>query len=80
MTIGESIKKCRKSKGLNQEELANAIGCKTCQVSAWETGRFFPNILNCITIADALEVSLDELVGRKFHKTIYTERITEHEN
>ena len=65
MTIGESIRKHRKDKGLTQTELAEIIGCKPCQVSMWERG-LFPNILNCITLADVLEVSLDELVGRNF--------------
>ena len=64
MTIGESIRKCRKSKCLTQTQLAAAIGVNTPQISWWETGRTFPNILSCITLADVLGVTLDELVGR----------------
>lgn len=65
MTIGESIKKHRKAKGLWQKELADAMGVQQCQISHWETGRQFPSIFSCISLADELEISLDELVGRK---------------
>ena len=64
MTIGESIKKLRKQRGLTQAQLATVIGVHTCQISTWETGRMFPSVLNCITLADVLGVTLDELVGR----------------
>lgn len=64
MTIGQSIKKARKAKGLNQTQLAAAIGVNTPQISWLETGRSFPHILSCISLADELGVTLDELVGR----------------
>ena len=65
MTIGESIKSARLAKGLNQTQLAAAIGTQTPTISFWETGRTFPSILNCISLADYLNITLDELVGRK---------------
>lgn len=65
MTIGQSIKKAREAKGLNQTQLAAAIGAHSTQISLWETGRMFPSILYCISLADELGVTLDELVGRK---------------
>ena len=65
MTIGQSIKKAREAKGLNQTQLAAAIGAHNTQISLWETGRTFPTILNCISLADELGVTLDGLVGRK---------------
>ena len=64
MTIGQAIRKCRKDKGITQTKLAELIGCVPCQISHWEMGRQFPSILSCITLADTLGVSLDELVGR----------------
>ena len=64
MTIGEAIKKARKSRGLKQNQLAKAMGVHAYQISLWETGRGFPHILNCLSLADVLNVSLDELVGR----------------
>lgn len=64
MTIGESIRKHRKAKRVLQKELAESIGVHQVQISWWETGRTFPNILNCISLADALQITIDELVGR----------------
>ena len=68
MTIGQSIKNIRQQKGLTQTEFAALLGCHSCQISMWETGKMFPSILSCITIADVLGVTLDELVGRKVQK------------
>lgn len=48
MTIGESIKNARLAKGLNQTQLAAAIGTQTPTISLWETGRTFPNILRAL--------------------------------
>lgn len=64
MTIGQAIKKARQQKGLTQTQLATVIGVKATQISWWETGEHFPSILNCISLADVLGVTLDELVGR----------------
>ena len=65
MTIGQAIRKARKKKGIKQYKLAESVGVKSSMVSWWETGRSFPHILNCISLADALGVTLDELVGRR---------------
>ena len=67
MTIGEGIKKARTEKGWTQAQLAIEAGILSLSVSFYETGRTYPSVLNLISIADALEVSLDELVGRKLH-------------
>ena len=68
MTIGEAIKKARKAKGWTQKQLAAEAGtCKIC-ISYYETGRAFPSILNLISLADALGVTLDDLVGRTVKK------------
>ncbi len=65
MTIGEAIKKARKDKGLSQKQLAEMSGVCWVSISYYETGRAFPSILNLISLADALSVTLDELVGRE---------------
>lgn len=65
MTIGQSIRKCRRDRDIPQHKLAETIGCAQCQLSQWENEKTFPSILYCIEIADALGVTLDELVGRK---------------
>lgn len=64
-TIGESIRVQRIIKKLKQGELAELMGVKQSVISSWETGRTFPHILNCISLANTLGISLDELVGRE---------------
>lgn len=64
MTIGENIRKLRKEKGWTQAELAFEADTNSLSISYYENGRALPSILNLISIADALGVTLDELVGR----------------
>lgn len=64
MTIGQSIKNARKSRGVKQKELAEMIGTNPITVCVWETDRCYPQLLMAICTADALNISLDELVGR----------------
>ena len=65
MTIGESIRKARLEKGYSQTKLSIKSGISVSVISYWETGRVFPTLINLIPVADALGVTLDELVGRK---------------
>jgi transcriptional regulator with XRE-family HTH domain len=64
-TIGEAIKKARLEKGYSRERLSLKAHVSHQNIFQWETGRSFPNIINLIPIADALNISLDELVGRR---------------
>ena len=63
--LAQTIRKLRLKKGLSQEKLArladisNATLVKIESVVAKE-----PTITTVVKIADALEVSIDELVGR----------------
>ena len=65
MTIGERIRKYRKEREWTQADLAFEADVLSVYISYYETGRTLPSIINLIAIADALEVSLDDLVGRK---------------
>ena len=67
MTIGERIRKYRKERGWTQTQLAVEADLLTCYISFYETGKWLPSLLNIIAIADALNVSLDDLVGRTVH-------------
>ena len=64
MTIGESMKKARLDKGYSQTKLSIKSGISVINISQWERNKVFPTIINLIPIADALGVTLDELVGR----------------
>ena len=66
LTIGKSIKKVRKGKKITQKALAEKTGYHVNIISRWETGLEIPNLRAAIAVADALEVSIDELVGRVF--------------
>lgn len=77
-TIGERIRKYRKEKGWTQSQLAEETDLLSVYISAYENGRWMPNILNMIAIADAFEVSLDELVGRRVNNERTDWRNKEH--
>lgn len=65
LTIGQSIKKVRESKKITQTKLAEITGHSRCVICKWETDKRTPLITAVIDIADALGVSIDELVGRE---------------
>lgn len=64
MTILEAIKKAREAKGYSLQTLAKKSGINASTINKWETRGSFPTIINLIPVADALGISLDELVGR----------------
>ena len=64
MTIGEKIKELRKTKGWSQGQLILKAGIKQQHISGWETGKYEPSIQNCIALANAFDVTLDELCCR----------------
>lgn len=64
LTIGEAIRKARKSKGYTISDLARKAGITFQTLIKWEKGDTYPNLFNLIPIADVLNISLDELVGR----------------
>lgn len=68
MLIANKIKKLRQQHNLTQKQLAKLIGTNQNIISYWELGKFEPNIFNCILLADAFNVSLDELCCRDFRK------------
>ena len=60
---GEVIKRLRESKRLTQEELAEKICVSSKAVSKWETGRGYPDISLLEPLADALGISVIELLS-----------------
>ena len=53
----------RKLNKLTQEELAEKVGVSRQSLSKWETGETVPDLEKSAAIAEALSVSLDELVN-----------------
>lgn len=64
-TIGESIKYARKNAKLTQAELGKLIGTSHAAISFWENGVNIPNVLDCLKMAKALGITIDELVGKE---------------
>ena len=61
--IGEKIALYRKQKDLTQEQLGEMLGFSNRTISKWESGASLPGVDALPGIADALDVSLDELFG-----------------
>ena len=64
MTLGENIRKARNDRGLSIAILSIKSGVPYYTIRNWEIGVCFPSVMNLIDVADALNISLDELVGR----------------
>lgn len=65
LTIGQSIQRTRESKGVSIDKLAEMTGYEKQELNKWEKDRQSPRLMVVIDIADALGVSIDELVGRE---------------
>lgn len=64
--LSENIKKLRKKKGLSQDKLAKLADVTLTTLVKTESGvNNNPTIKTLKKIADSLEVSIDELIGRK---------------
>ena len=61
--IGKRLKEVRKSKKLTQAELAQMVGVSVSTVKKWEQDQVDPNTAALISIAVALNVSIDYLFG-----------------
>ena len=62
--IGERLKAVRKAKGITQRELAQLIGVSEGAVKTWEQETSEPTAGALVSIAVALGVSIDYIVGR----------------
>jgi transcriptional regulator with XRE-family HTH domain len=58
------IRKFRKAAGLSQQQLAERVGTTLHAVYMWERGTRTPHLTHVVCLADVLDVTIDELVGR----------------
>jgi len=63
MSLGKNLKRARKERGMTQMQLALEIGTSLSLVSKYESGKTVPRITAAARIAEALDISLDELIG-----------------
>jgi transcriptional regulator with XRE-family HTH domain len=64
-SIGRRISELRKAKNMTQMELADEMNISFQAVSNWERGNSMPDISKLPELARILEVSIDELLGKK---------------
>lgn len=69
MVFHEILLQERKRRGLSQEDLAGMVNVSRQAVSKWETGDAMPDLPKLLALADALNLSLDELCGRNINST-----------
>lgn len=62
MEFHEKLAELRKSKGMTQEELAQALYVSRTAVSKWESGRGYPSIDSLKEISRFFAVTIDELI------------------
>lgn len=62
-SFGERLKKLRKQRGLTQKQLAVAVGIGQTAIANYEQGNRRPDSQGLLAIAEALEVSVDVLLG-----------------
>ena len=60
---GALIARIRKEKGLTQKELADRIGVTNATISKWETGKGFPDISLLEPLANALDITISEIIA-----------------
>ena len=60
---GGVIKKLREIKAMTQQDLADKLYVSAKAVSKWETGRGFPAVSLLVSLANALGISVIELLS-----------------
>lgn len=63
MEFSEKLQELRKSKGLTQEELAEALYVSRTAISKWESGRGYPSIDSLKEISGYFSVTIDDLLS-----------------
>ena len=64
MSMGKRIADLRKAKGMTQEQLAQRMGVTAQAVSKWENDLSCPDVTSLPQLAEVLDVTTDELLGK----------------
>lgn len=65
--FAERLRTLRSQRNINQARFAELLGVSPRVYNRWETGDAVPHFDTVVRIAEALDVSLDELAGRTEH-------------
>lgn len=63
MELGEKLQQLRKTRGMTQEELAEALFVSRTAISKWESGRGYPSIDSLKALSAFFSVSVDDLLS-----------------
>ena len=64
MEFGERLREIRVERNMKQQTLADAVNIALRTYQHYEKGDREPSLSTLIALADALDVSVDELLGR----------------
>lgn len=64
MNVADRIQNLRKTKGISQEQLADAIGVSRQAVSKWESEQTTPDIDKIILMSEYFDVTTDYICSR----------------
>lgn len=62
------IKEMREQRGITQVELAQKLSVQQSAIAAWETGKSMPRAERFVRLAEILNCSVDELLGKTKQK------------
>lgn len=68
MTFGQRLIEAREAKGMNQKQLAEALGITPTRLNYWEKDKRQPEISMIQALAATLEVTADYLIGNPTNK------------
>ena len=66
---GKLIAELRKKQGLTQQQLADKLNLSNKTISKWESGNGSPDISNLPVLAEALGISVDELLKGEINRS-----------
>lgn len=75
--LGQTIRKLRQERGINQETLGLAVGVTKQSVSNWENENIMPSIDLLIRLSDFFGISTDVLLGRSARTTLDVTGLTD---
>lgn len=62
MTLGQKIKSLRESRGLSRNDLSKMADFERSRLCYWENDKFQPNIYHTQKLAEAFNITIDELL------------------
>lgn len=72
IAMGKRVKDIRKRKGITQERLAELTGLSSAHISNIENAHTKVSLSSVVSIANALQISLDEIMCDSLEKSIST--------